>query len=96
MRFEIATTRIRPLAIEKTVTVTPPPEAQRLAREALLVRSFRCWPKRVDRKLAVEIASGRRVRAWDVYRALERCGGLALLLGGKPMFVEVWKALELL
>jgi hypothetical protein len=93
VRLAVATPRIRPLAIEKTVTVTPPPAAQRLAREALLVCSFRRWPKRVDRKLVVEIAAGRRVRAWDVHRAFERCGGLALLLGGEPMFREVWKVI---
>jgi len=77
------------MSLEAGVVVMPPPAAQRLAREALLARSFRPWPKLVKRHLTVEIAAGRPVRAWDLHRAFDKCG-LTALLGGEPMFREVW------
>jgi hypothetical protein len=76
-----------------SVIVTPPPAAQRIAKHALLLCVFKPWPKRVKRHLAVEIAAGRPVRAWDLHRAFDKCG-LTPLLGGEPMFREMRTALR--
>jgi hypothetical protein len=94
VKLAVATPRTRVMAVETVVAVTPPPAARRLAREALLLRTFRRWPKRVERRLSVDIAAGRPVRAWEVQRAFLKCG-LTSLLGGEPMFREAWKALGL-
>lgn len=80
----------RVMKLEQSIAVTPPPAAQRLAREALLTRSFKPWPKRLEKKrhLAIEIAAGRPVHAWNLHRAFVKCG-LTPLLGGEPMFHAV-------
>jgi len=75
-------------------TVVPPPTAQRLAKEALLARSFRSWPYRVRRHVVVDISRGRRMHAMTLHRFFSRWGPVETL-GGEVMWREVRRALGL-
>jgi hypothetical protein len=85
--------RRRGMRLDQTIILTPPPAAQRIARQTLLLRTFRSWPKRVKRRLTIEIAAGRPVQAWEIHQAFRKYGGVTPFLGGAPMLLSVSEAL---